>query len=262
MSRRVLIVDDEQLARVRLRDLLAEFDGLSVCGECANGNAAIEAVTSLAPEIVFLDVQMPGLDGFDVLAALDDTIEPLAMPQIIFVTAYDRYAIRAFEVSALDYLQKPVSRARLAKAIKRATDELDLRDAAHSARRPDDAPVASELPPAGGYVSRFIVKRRGVSEFLRAEDVDWIDGAGNYVRLHAKGVAHMLRMTMSDCEARLDPRQFVRVHRSAIVNLDRIVRIEPFTHGEHVIVVSDGARLRSSRAHGTRLRDLIRAGFG
>jgi two-component system, LytTR family, response regulator len=213
MTRRVLIVDDEPLARERMRQLLAAFDQLTIAGECAGGDAAIEAIIAAAPDIVFLDVQMPGLDGFDVLAA--------------------------FEVAALDYIQKPIARNRLDMAISRAISQLELREAA-----------------------RFAVKRGFATQFVRTDDIDWIDAAANYVRLHVARTAFMLRATMTEAEDHLDARHFVRVHRSAIVNLDRVVKVEPFTHGEFVVVVADGSRLRTSRAHSGRLRELLRQGFG
>ena len=263
MTRRVLIVDDEMLARDRMRQLLAAFGQLVIVGECANGEAAIDAVAALRPDIVFLDVQMPGADWFDVLAALDDRVDVAEMPLIIFVTAFDEYATHAFDVAALDYLRKPVSRNRLGVAVSRAIAQLELRDSARASDRAQNRPVAEMEPTtAHTYATRFVVKRGDVAHFVRPSDVDWIDAAANYVRLHVGGTAYMLRATMADVDARLDPRQFVRVHRSAIVNLDRLVRIEPFTHGEYVVVVAGGTRLRSSRAHSGRLRELLRKGIG
>ena len=257
MTRTVLIVDDETLARDRLRDLIAEHDTMRVVGECDRGDAAVEAIATLAPDIVLLDIQMPGMDGFDVLEAVLDVAPAERLPVVIFVTAFDDYAIRAFEANALDYVQKPVARARLAQSLERAERQLDLREAA----RPSAAAFRSARQMVRGYTARFAVRRDEVVHFVRAEAVDWIDAAGNYVRLHAGGAAHLMRCTMGDVEARLDPRHFVRVHRSAIVNLNRITRIEPFTHGEFVVIMADGARLRSSRRYSDRLRDLIRTGM-
>jgi two-component system LytT family response regulator len=260
--RRVLIVDDEMLARVRMRQLLGAFDELVIVGECANGTAAVEAIAALGPDVVFLDVQMPGTDGFDVLAALDDRVDVVEMPLIIFVTAFDQYATHAFEVAALDYLQKPVSRRRLGVAVSRAIAQLELRDSARAADREPNRPVAEieSTPPT--YATRFVVKQSDVAHFVRSSDIDWIDAAANYVRLHVTGTPYMLRATMTEVESRLDPTQFLRIHRSAIVNLDRLVRVEPFTHGEFVVVVAGGTRLRSSRAHSGRLRELLRKGMG
>jgi two-component system LytT family response regulator len=263
MTRRVLIVDDEKLARERMRQLLGAFDQLVIVGECANGDAAIDAVAALRPDIVFLDVQMPGADGFDVLAALDDRVDVVELPLIIFVTAFDEHATHAFEVAALDYLRKPVSRKRLGLAVSRAVAQLELLDSARAADRAPNRPVAElESKAADTYATRFAVKRGDVAHFVRPGDIDWIDAAANYVRLHVGGTAYMLRATLADVDSRLDPRQFVRVHRSAIVNLDRLARVEPFTHGEFVVVVAGGTRLRSSRAHSGRLRELLRKGIG
>lgn len=253
MKRRVLVVDDERLARERLVDLLAEFDDMVLAGESDSGRAAIAAALELRPDIVLLDVKMPGLDGFGVVEALDKSFAADALPIIIFVTAFDEYAIQAFEASALDYVQKPVSRARLAKALERAVRQLDQRDGARAAGQPTRPPT-----PA----TRFAVSRGDVTQLVRPDEIDWIDAAGNYVRLHVRGAAFMLRSPISDFEAKLDPRRFLRIHRSTIVNLDRVTKIEPFTHGEYVVVTADGTRLRSSRAHSARLRTLLRSGIG
>jgi two-component system, LytTR family, response regulator len=198
-------------------------------------------IIAAAPDIVFLDVQMPGLDGFDVLAA--------------------------FEVAALDYIQKPIARNRLEVAVSRAISQRELREAARAAERiserdPERTVLEVESASLQPFAARFAVKRGFATQFVRTDDIDWIDAAANYVRLHVARTAFMLRATMTEVEAHLDPRHFVRVHRSAIVNLDRVVKVEPFTHGAFVIVVADGARLRTSRAHSGRPRELLRHGFG
>jgi two-component system LytT family response regulator len=253
MRRRVLVVDDERLARERLADLLAEFDDVVLVGESDSGRAAITATLELRPDIMLLDVKMPGLDGFGVVEALEKALAADAQPIVIFVTAFDQYAIQAFDASALDYLQKPVSRARLAKALERAVRQLAQRDGAKAAGQPTPPPT-----PA----TRFAVSRGDVTQLVRPDEIDWIDAAGNYVRLHVRGAAYMLRSPISDFEVKLDPQHFLRIHRSTIVNLDRVAKIEPFTHGEYVVVTADGTRLRSSRAHSARLRDLLRSGVG
>jgi two-component system, LytTR family, response regulator len=261
-QRTVLIADDEPLARQRLCQLLHRFDQLNVVGECATGTDAIAAVVVQKPDVLFLDVQMPGLDGFAVLSALDERIDARHMPLIIFVTAFDEHATRAFDVAALDYVRKPISRHRLSVAVARAMGQLELRDAALRADGASKRSAAEmELSAEPSFATRLVVKRSDATQFVQTADVDWIDAAGNYVRLHVAGAAFMLRATMADVESRLDPRRFVRVHRSAIVNLDRIAKVEPFTHGEYVVVVADGTRLRTSRAHSGRLRELIRKGF-
>lgn len=273
-AKTVLIVDDEPLARDRLRDLVAARDDVTVVGDAASGEAAVRDVARLAPEIILLDVQMPGMDGFDVVEALADLTDESRMPFIIFVTAYEGYAVRAFEVSAIDYLRKPVSRARLDEALDRAIDRIELTelaaasttdastaDAADRARATVDALRRAAQTPAS-YPSRFVVRRGDQLQFITPDDIDWIDAAGNYVRLHVRGAACMLRTPLGAFEGRLDPQRFVRVHRSAIVNLDRVRKIEPFAHGEYVLLMSDGVRLRSSRAHSARLRAIVRTGIG
>jgi len=270
--RRVLIVDDEPLACSRLRDLLAERDDVVVVGESAGGQAAVVDAARLEPEILLLDVQMPVMNGFDVVDAITDIANGSRAPVVIFVTAYDEYAVRAFDAMALDYLRKPVSRARLDAAVSRAIAQLDLRELAESATASvladgTDARNAVSIlrrstQSDAGYATRFAVRRGDAVQFLKPAEIYWIDAAENYVRVHAGGTAYLLRSPIGAFEARLDPRHFMRIHRSAIVNLDHVQRIEPFTHGEFVVVLADGTRLRSSRAYSERLRALVRTGVG
>ncbi len=270
--RRVLIVDDEDLARSRLRDLLAEREDVAVVGESAGGQAAVEDTARLDPEVLLLDVQMPVMNGFDVVDAITDLARGPRGPIVIFVTAYDQYAVRAFDAMALDYLRKPVSPARLDAAMDRAIDQLELRERATSMNGSvfaDGSDVwattqalREQAQPDAGYASRFAVRRGDLVHFLKPAELDWVDAAENYVRMHAAGTAYLLRCPFGAFAARLDPRQFMRVHRSAIVNLDRVQRIEPFTRGEFVLVLTDGTRLRSSRAYSDRLRQLVRDGVG
>lgn len=264
-----MIVDDEPLARDRLRDLLALRDDIIVVGAAASGDEAVRAVAQLKPDIVLLDVQMPGMDGFDVVEALADVLDDSRMPFIVFVTAHDEYAVRAFEVSAVDYVRKPVSRARLDQALSRAIDRLELGDLVEEFRDGEGERarstvsalrLAAETPVP--YASRFVVRRGEELRFVKPDEIDWIDAAANYVRLHVRGTAYLLRSPISAFERRLDPSRFVRIHRSAIVNLDRIQKIEPFSHGEYIVVTADGIRLRSSRAHSARFRALVRTGIG
>jgi two-component system LytT family response regulator len=268
----VLIVDDEPLACSRLRDLLTERQDVVVVGESADGQAAVLDTARLEPEVLLLDVQMPVMTGFDVVDAITDIATGWRAPVVIFVTAYDQYAVRAFDAMALDYLRKPVSRARLDAAMDRAVDQLDIRELAESASKSvvadgTDARLTmralrQKAQPDAGYATRFGVRRGDLVRFLKAAEIDWLDAAENYVRLHACGTAYLLRSTIGAFEERLDPSQFMRVHRSAIVNLDRVQRVEPFTHGEFVLVMADGTRLRSSRAYSKRLRALVRSGIG
>jgi two-component system LytT family response regulator len=249
---RALVVDDEPHGRERVAMLLAGRSDVAVVGECADGRQAVRAIRELRPDLVFLDVQMPELDGFGVL----EEVGPAEMPAVVFVTAYDAYAIRAFEVNALDYLLKPVDPERLATALERAAERVRLR----APGRADERVVAllEGLERRRRYASRFVVRDQGAAFFLPAEQVEWIEAERNYVRLHAKGgAAHLIREPLKEVEARLDPERFVRVSRSAIVNLDAVERVEPWFRGEYVLILRDGARLTSSRAHGESFRALM-----
>ncbi|AHG93747.1 response regulator receiver (plasmid) [Gemmatirosa kalamazoonensis] len=238
---RVLIVDDEPLARDNVRLALAREPDLTVVGECGDGDSAVEAIEALRPDLVFLDVQMPGLDGFDVI----DRVGVARMPGVVFVTAYDAHALRAFEVHALDYLLKPFDDARLRDAVGRARrgdGALEQRLAAlveQMARR------ASGSEP---YLTRFVVRRGDRASLVRAVDVDWIEADGNYVVLHTRGAAHRLRVSLRTLAEQLDPRVFARVHKSTIVNLDRVRELQPWFGGDYVAILQDGKQLRVSRS--------------
>jgi two-component system LytT family response regulator len=260
MMRRVLIVDDEPLARERLRDLLAGHGDFTVVGECDDGESAVTVASVESPDALFIDVQMPHMDGFAVAEALLDIFDPTRLPLLIFVTAHDRYALRAFEASALDYLLKPVGRARFEQTIERARRHFELRDHAPDARTASNASVTRLVRETQlvSHAERFAVRRGSVVSFLRSTEIDWIDAAGNYVRLHASGTAYMLRSAISAFAERLDPKAFLRVHRSAIVNLDRVTQVRSADHGEYVVTLSDGTRLTVSRTYSPRLRTLIR----
>ena len=260
MTHKVVIVDDEPLARERIRDLLAGFPRYELAAEAGDGAEALSSILELRPALIFLDVQMPELDGFVVLEAL--AADPLAgpLPAIVFVTAYDEYAVRAFEVNAVDYLLKPVEPARFAAAMAKV-DARTAGDAASGAAAASDATLRALLAQLRGerrHATRFVVRSDGGIVFVRAAEVDWIEAAGNYAQLHAGGRTLPLRETMKSLEARLDPDVFVRVHRSAIVNLDRVAAMEPYFHGEYVLKLRDGGTLTSSRAYSARLRELVR----
>jgi two-component system, LytTR family, response regulator len=244
---RSLIVDDEPLSRERIRMLLADHPQIEIVGECADGRAAAAAIREQAPDLVFLDVQMPELDGFEVLDELRDT----RLPQVIFVTAFDAYAIRAFEVNAVDYVLKPVDPARLAVAIERVIRHGADYDAAERML----AAIESIKRPR--YRTRIVVRDQRGAFFLPTESVDWFEAADNYVRVHARGNVFLIRETLKNMEAGLDPQMFARVQRSAIVNLDRIERVEPWARGEYVVLLHDGTRLTSSRAYGSAFRALL-----
>lgn len=248
---RVVIADDEPLARERIRTLLAPHPDLVLVAECQDGEDAIRVLAAEQPDLLFLDVQMPELDGFGVLGA----IPPAQRPWVVFVTAYDEHAVRAFEVNAIDYLLKPVEPRRFEAAIVRVRERLaqpaSVRDAALEA-------VLAELRRARGHTTRLVVRDGNKVSFVRPEEIDWIDAAGNYARLHVGGATHLLREPLKVLEARLDPERFLRVHRSAIVNLERITSVEPYFHGEYVLTLRDGTRLTSSRTHSARLRTYLR----
>jgi two-component system, LytTR family, response regulator len=248
---RALIVDDEELARDRVASLLAEQPDVEVVGTCVDGPSAVEAIEREHPDLVFLDVQMPGMDGFEVVENLDRE----HIPAVVFVTAHDAHAIRAFEIHALDFLLKPFDQTRFEKALERARAQLS-RDKSSTL----DSRLVSlleELREERKYPERLIVKSSGRVFFVRAEDVDWVEAAGNYVKIHTKGEAHLLRESMKNMEAKLDPKTFVRIHRSAIVNIDRIKELEPWFHGEYVVILRDGTRLTASRVFSDRLSAAI-----
>ena len=245
---RIVIADDEPLARERIRTLACGHADVVVAAECEDGEAAVEAILRLKPDLVFLDVQMPALDGFEVLEALE------TRPAVIFITAYDEHAVRAFEVNAIDYLLKPVEPLRFEAALERARDR--MRDPA-SARDAALDRVLRELRRSR-QPARLVVRDGSKVQFIAVEQIDWIDVAGNYARLHTGAAIHLLRETLKQLEQRLDPERFVRVHRSTIVNLERITSVEPLFHGEYTLTLKDGTRLTSSRTHSPRLRELLR----
>jgi two-component system LytT family response regulator len=252
---RALVVDDERLARRRLLRLLKEEPGIDVVGECADGEAAVLAIEEKAPDLVFLDVQMPAFNGFEVLEA----IGPERAPAVVFVTAYDQYALRAFDVHALDYLLKPFPRPRFQQAVARARTEVMRGRAGEtedSGRRL--LSLLQELRGEGKRLERLAVNTGGRVFFLRMEEVDWIESEGNYLRLHVGAELHLVRGTLKGLEARLDPERFVRIHRSTIVNLDRIREVQPWFQGEHILILRDGTRLTTGGEYGKRLRGLLR----
>jgi len=253
---RVLVVDDEPLARERLRSLLEKETDVELVGECGDGRAAVETIDAVKPDLVFLDVQMPELDGFDVLEA----IEPDVRPHVVFVTAYDEYAVRAFEVHALDYVLKPFDRDRFRAALERARAEVARGEAAAENLEGRLAALLEELEDRRKRLERIVVKSGGRVFFLRTEDVDWIEAAGNYVELHVGNDSHLLRETMNKLETRLDPKLFLRIHRRTIVNVERIRQLEGVTHGEYVVVLKDGTRLGSSRGYRESVQRLLETG--
>lgn len=248
---RVLIVDDEPPARTRLRRLLEGEDGVDLLGECRTGAEAIASIEREAPDLVFLDVQMPGLDGFHVIEGLDVA----RLPAIVFVTGFDEYAFHAFQVHAVDYLLKPVGRERFHTALARARERLALGDST----APDARLLAmvAELRAARSRHERLAVKHDGRVQFVRINDLDWVEAAANYVRLHAHGAVYILRESMKSMEARLPADSFLRIHRSTIVNFERVREIQPWFHGEYIALLNDGTKLVVGHAYAGRLRELI-----
>lgn len=244
---RAVIVDDEPLGRTVIREMLRRDQDFAVVGECANGHEAITVIQDERPDLIFLDVQMPEIDGFEVLAALNDD----QLPIVIFVTAYDQYAVSAFEVHAVDYLLKPFDRERFGKALQRAKAQLQH-------ERPNDVSqrilaLLEEQRTKPKYLERLVIKTNGRIFFLKTEEIDWISAEGNYVNLHVKKDSYLLRETISNLEAQLDPQRFARIHRSQIVNLDRIRELRHWSHGEYQVILHDGVELMLSRSYREKL---------
>jgi two-component system LytT family response regulator len=244
---RALVVDDEPLARQNLRVLLAADPDVEIVAECGTGREALAAIASESPDLVFLDIQMPEMDGFEVLERLDAR----TAPAVVFVTAYDQYAIRAFEVRAIDYLLKPFDDGRFRKALEQAKDEIARRDASDLGRKllalleeRDRADAPSRPHP---YLTRILVKTPTRVSFVPVGDVDWIEAAGAYVQLHVGARTHLLRETMTALEEKLDPDRFVRIHRSTIVNVGRVVELRPDAYGDYLVALVDGTQLKMSR---------------
>ena len=251
MRIRVLIVDDEPLARERIRDLLASANDVEIVGECENGKEAVDLIREKKPDLLFLDVQMPHLDGFGVV----EEIGAEEMPTTIFVTAYDRHALRAFEVHALDYLLKPFDAERFGKALERARIRLGQKQ---GQMNPQLEALLSDVQTRSKPLERIMIKTSGRIFFLRLEEIDYIEAAGNYVRLHVGKEDHLLRETMSSLESKLDPRKFLRIHRSTIVNIESVKELQPLFHGEYAVLLRDGTQLTLSRGY----RDKLEEHFG
>jgi two-component system LytT family response regulator len=264
---RVVIVDDEPLARRTLRVLLEPEKGVEIVAEAANGAEALDAIAATSPDLVFLDVQMPEMDGFEVLNALG----PERTPAVVFVTAFDEHAVRAFDAEAADYLLKPFDDERFARALARARariGDVRVRDLASRLARmlspasasPSPVPAtASPAPAAAPYAERIVVKKNSRVTLLDVQTVDWIEAADYVVRIHAGGAVHVLREPIAELEGRLDPRRFFRIHRSTIVNLASVKEMQPLFHGEYVVIMRDGTELRLSRSRRERLQQLLGA---
>ena len=252
----VIVVDDENIARRRLVRLLEETGETAVVAECAGGRDAVAKITELKPKMVFLDVQMPDLDGFGVLQELADA----ALPAVVFVTAFDQYAVRAFDVHAVDYLLKPYDTARFREAFARAKERIDSK-----ARNEEDRRLRTLLrdylsegqPSDRDYLDRVAVKVDGVLRIVRTADIDWWETDGNYVRLHVGSANHLIRATATSIESQLDPKQFLRIHRRYIVNIDRVMEVQPWFGGDSIVLLKGGAKLRLSRTYRERLHSRL-----
>jgi two-component system LytT family response regulator len=248
---RTLIVDDEQMARASIRVLLGEDPDIELVGECGSGQDAVSEITARAPELVFLDVQMPRMNGFEVLHALGDN-RPFV---VVFVTAYDSYALEAFDVHALDYVLKPFDDRRFHRAVERAKDQIRHARLDHGASLHAQAPPPA--PAAAETGDRIAIRDAGRTVLVPLAEIDWIEAADYYVQLHVGAKSYLHREPMRDLEARLDPSRFVRIHRSTIVALDRVVELRPSAHGDHCVRLRDGTDLKLSRARRGRLRQLL-----
>ncbi|MCP4723840.1 MAG: response regulator [bacterium] len=250
-----MVVDDEPLARDRIRDLLEDETEFDVIGESCNGLEAVKHITEKQPDLIFLDVQMPEMDGFEVL----DTIYKENMPHVIFITAYDQYALRAFEVHALDYLLKPFDQKRFKKSIIRAKEQIDqIKNNTITTRFKE---LLHELKTSQKFLERLVIKSEGRIFFVKTEEISWIEAAGNYVTVHVNGEEHLIRDTMNCMERKLDPEKFIRIHRSRIVNIEHIKEIQPFYNGENLIILNSGTELTLSRKYREKLKELFSYSF-
>ena len=248
----VVVIDDEPLVRERVCDLVRESPRLELVGVASNGLEALSVIDATKPDLILIDIEMPELDGFGVVAAL----EPENVPVVVFVTAFERYALQAFEVGAIDYLHKPITKQRFEATVERAASRI-----ADRARADREMLIATAISAGRerGFRERFVVRRANAYYFVPVGEIDWIDVADNYLQLHAAGRVHLARGTMKQAEDELDPLRFVRVHRSLMVAIDRIVSMRAHEGGGHVIEVRGGTSLRASRQYGERLRQLIGA---
>jgi len=251
MKYEALIVDDEPLARRSIRKCLKAFPEFEVTGECGDGESAVAAIREQKPDLVFLDIQLPEFDGFDVVRAVGKN----EMPLTIFVTAYDRYALQAFEAHALDYLLKPFSEDRFRDSLLRATRTLNM--GKQQVPNQQLARLLDQINKKKDFLERIPVPAKGRFIFLNVRDLDWIEAEGNYLRLHGNGASHLIRGNMSEMETKLDPGRFMRIHRSTIVNVQRIREVQPWFHGHHRVVLSNGQELKLSRYQRDKLRLLL-----
>lgn len=248
---RTLIIDDESLARRRVRMFLEGRPEIEIVGECNNGAEAVRNIIETRPDLVFLDIQMPGMSGFEVIS----TIGLKRMPAVIFVTAYDQYAIRAFDVHAVDYLLKPFDRGRFEDALARAMRELELRD--RTCQKRSLGKLMSDVQAEQRIPARILAKSGGRISILRVDQIDWVEAAGNYVKLYVGKETHLVRRSMAGFQSRLDSGRFARVHRSTIVNLDCVKELHPHFHGDFILILRTGAKVTLSRRYAQAVLPLL-----
>jgi len=248
-----VIIDDEPLARERIQTLLVDYPDFEVLAECADGHQGIETIKESSPELIFLDIQMPELDGFEML----EQLEPDELPCVVFCTAFDDYAVKAFEVHALDYLLKPIDKERFATTIERVKERLGNESGVDDTLRRGLLELIDELPSRRKFRDRLVVKSEGRVIFINAGEIDWIEAAGNYARLHVGEDSHLIRETMIGLERKLDPDKFVRIHRSAIVNVHGIREMQPLFHGEYLVVLESNTQLTLSRGYRDNLQRIL-----
>lgn len=248
---RTLIVDDESLAREKIRSFLLRDPQIEVIGECSSGPDAVVAIQQSAPDLLMLDIQMPQMDGFSVLEAVSDKV----LPHVIFVTAYDQYALRAFEFHALDYLLKPFDRDRFEQTLQRAKDQV-FKERSSQFNQGIQA-LLEQLKERPRYLDRLVIKSTGRVFLLRTDEIDWIEAEGNYARLHVGKESYLLRETISALDSQLDPKVFLRIHRSTIVCLNRIKEMQSWFHGEFQVILKDGTQLLLSRTYREKLEKAL-----
>ncbi len=253
MKIKVLIADDESLARDRLRDLLKENNDIEIIGEAGNGIEAAAAIEENSPDLVFLDIQMPEMDGFEVIK----TVGIEKMPHVVFVTAYDKYAIDAFEVNAIDYLLKPFSKDRFRKSLKKTIDYIELKN---NNKFTDQL---NKLISGTGkkYIDRLIIKSGGRYTFIKTDDIHWIESAGNYLTVNSGKEKHIIRGTVSGMEQKLDPDKFIRIHRQTIVNIDQIKGFQHLLKGEYKVILKNNIQLTLGQIYKEKFKDKFRDSF-
>jgi two-component system LytT family response regulator len=255
---KTLIVDDEPIARRTIRDLLVPDPEIEIIGECSSGSEAVKFIRKKLPDLLFLDVQMPGMNGFEAL----ERIEHEQIPAIVFVTAFDQYALKAFEMHALDYLLKPFTDKRFEEALRQAKTHVELREINRLSQSlltllGDQVGRESPALKRKSLLTRFMIRSGGRVAFIKAHDVDWIAADDYYIKLHVGSKSHLLRVSMNELEEKLDAKTFLRIHRSAIVNLDRVKELQQNPNGEYVVVLKDGTELKLSRSRRERLEQLL-----